>query len=173
MSWMRIRLGFRPRRSSEPGPTREGEPGAAMRPVLVGVDGSDISVRALDWAIVRATAGRTSLHIVHAGPAPVRGDGWVFPCIVDGSELSAAHRVLVRAAAVARSRAPELPIIVTLRDGNPVAALVDEGRAAQVIVVGSLRDRRNRWALWSVTNRLARRAPGRVVIVSPDNEVLV
>jgi nucleotide-binding universal stress UspA family protein len=148
---------------------------AAPAPVLVGVDGTAAGARALEWATVRALAGHTSLHIVHV----VRGHPWLDPYGLlvswDFEPLDEAQQVLDEAARSARCQAPQLQISITLREGEAAAALLHEGRAVELIVLGQRRWRGGPgwWLHPSLTTRVARHARGRVVLVGPDNEILV
>jgi nucleotide-binding universal stress UspA family protein len=147
---------------------------ATTRPILVGVDGSDTSTLALEWAAVRALAGHTSLHIVHV----IRIRTWLDPYglvpLWDMESRQVAERLLNEAALRARRRAPQLQITTRLRGPDPAAALLDEGRRAELIVLGRRHwPPRTGWLSPSVTTRVARRARGRVVIVGPDDETLV
>jgi nucleotide-binding universal stress UspA family protein len=162
------------RRAAQRTATTRGVALAVPRPILVGVDGSAASTRALEWATVRAYAGHTSLHIVHV----VRIHVWLDPCgltaclAIEPSEL--AEQVLDQATLCARYFAPQLQISSKLCGTDPAAALLDEGRTAELIVLGRSHGRRRTgWLHPSVSARVARRARGRVVIVGPDDEVLV
>jgi nucleotide-binding universal stress UspA family protein len=145
---------------------------ASPRPVVVGVTGSAASTRALEWATVRAFAGHTSLHIVNV----VHKRLWFDPGALIASwyiePREIAEQVLYEAIRCARYHAPQLQISTRLCYTDPAAALLDEGRTAELIVLGH--SRRRRLAGWldrSVTRRVSRRARGRVVIVSLDDEV--
>jgi nucleotide-binding universal stress UspA family protein len=175
MRWRRIVHGptvaSSGRRSSDPRTAARTTP----RPILVGVDGSTASTRALEWATVRAVAGATSLHIVHVVQTRVwwPDPNGLFLCC-EAEPRESAELVLREAVELARRRAPLLPISTKLRAMNLAASLLDEGRTAELIVLGL--DGRRRAPAWldvSVTARVARRARGRVVLVGPDNEVLV
>jgi nucleotide-binding universal stress UspA family protein len=171
--WLTDRRSARTGRHGRPQPaSRSGTP-RLPRPILVGVDGSAASDRALAWAAVRAVAGDTSLLIVHAARTRL----WLDPFgIVLYWDLpsEAARGILARAADRARVHAPLLSIGTRLRDAEPSFALVDEGRAAELIVLGRSHEQQELGGLLpSVSRRVARRAPGRVVIVSPDDERLV
>ena len=95
--------------------------------------------------------------------------------VVLGDRLAKGRQqVLDEAAEAARRQAPLLTISTRLRGTDPSSALLDEGRSAQLIVLGAgHRGRRTGWLRQSVTARVARRARGRVVIVGPDDETLV
>ena len=141
---------------------------------MVGVDGSAASDRALAWAAVRAFAGDTSLHIVYVVQTRV----WFDPCghtaFVDIESPERAQQILGEAVRSARSHVPWVQVTTQVRGADRATALVDEGRLAELIVLG--RNRRRRTIGWfdaSVTAQVARRASGRVVIVGPDDEFLV
>jgi nucleotide-binding universal stress UspA family protein len=125
-----------PRRAAQRTATPGGVALAVPRPILVGVDGSAASTRALEWATVRAYAGHTSLHIVHV----VRAHVWLDPrgltaCLaIEPREL--AQQVLDEATLCARYYAPQLQISSKLCGTDPAAALLDEGRTAELIVLG-------------------------------------
>jgi nucleotide-binding universal stress UspA family protein len=107
--------------------------------VLVGVDGSEESRRAVRWAADEAVLLGTGLRIVHAwkwplyrapmGPDPGSpGD--------EGFE-SQAREVLAGAARLAHEVAPHLTVETELAVGDAAAQLVDYARAASVVVVGN------------------------------------
>jgi nucleotide-binding universal stress UspA family protein len=110
----------------------------ATKPVTVGVDGSEESLRAVEWAalearrhgsplrIVSAPAELPRMHAYHASPA----------------EIGAALRgISARAldAAIIRSKevAPALPIDTGLLSGPPAVAVADSGADASMLVVGA------------------------------------
>jgi nucleotide-binding universal stress UspA family protein len=174
MMWPRVPQGQRPGRAVPEVASPCLSPQAVPAPILVGVDGSAASLRALEWATVRALAGHTSLHIVHVVQIHVWMDpsGFVANWYVEPLEV--AQRVLDEAICSARWRAPLLQISTRLRDTDPARALLDEGRTAELIVLGRGHWPRVPWWLHrSVPIEVARRARGRVVIVGPDDEVLV
>jgi nucleotide-binding universal stress UspA family protein len=128
----------------------------------------------LAWATVRAVAGDTSLIILHAAPTKLWLDPFGVVLCWDLHPCENAQRILDRAAADAHVQAPLLPISTILRGAEPSIALIDEGRTAELIVLGRSHEERGlRGLLPSVAIRVSRRARGRVVIVSPDNERLV
>lgn len=173
MIWHRLQ-DLRSPRAGERSLTTRGPSVAVPAPVLVGVDGSAAGARALEWATVRAVARHTSLHIVHV----VRSHVWIDPYGLlvswEFEPLEEAQQVLDEAARSVRCQAPQLRIRSTLRDGEAAAALLREGRAAELIVLGQRQWRAGpRWLHPSLTTRVARHARGRVVLVGPDNEILV
>jgi nucleotide-binding universal stress UspA family protein len=171
MMWRRADRGAQPGRAATP----PAAGGTFPRPIVVGVDGSAASTRALEWATIRALAGHTSLRIVHVVQARL---GWLdptgfFPCW-DVESRDLAEQVLLGAVEVARCQAPQVRISTRLRGVDPAGALLDEGRSAELIVLGRSHWQRGpRWLPVSVTARVVRGARGRVVLVGPDNELLV
>ena len=154
--------------------TTRGPTVVAPAPVLVGVDGSADGARALEWAIIRALAGHSSLHIVHVVRGHVRLDPSGLLVSWEFEPLESAQRVLDEAASSARGQAPQLRISTALCDGDATAALLREGRAAELIVLGQRKLRGGPgWLRPCLTTRVARQARGRVVLVGPDDEILV
>ncbi|MFG3529784.1 universal stress protein [Streptomyces sp. NPDC047917] len=135
-------------------------------PVVVGVDGSEGSLRALDWAAAEASRSRLPLRVVHAslwehyeGLRPTVDAG------VPGEQLLAEHLV-----ASARDRVrdlrPEVRVMADVQPEDPVAALVQESHEASLVVLGSRgRGRIAGMLLGSVGLALAGRSHCPVVVV--------
>ncbi|WP_198287016.1 universal stress protein [Frankia sp. QA3] len=109
------------------------------RPVVVGVDGSAASLRALRWAVQTAAARKTALHAVHAWHLDVP----VYPGIYAdfGSALAEqAQRTLDHAVStISAEYGGGLPVPVvkeTVADGA-ARALLRGAADAQLLVVGS------------------------------------
>lgn len=161
-----------PRRAAQGTATPQLVGPAAPRPILVGVDGSAASARALEWATVRAFAGHTALHILYVLRTRVWLDPSGLSAVWDVEPPEVAQQVLDEAVRSALRVAPGLQISTRLRRFDRAEALVDEGRSAELIVLGRGDEpRRTEWL--HLSRRVARRARGRVVIVSADDEVLV
>ncbi|MGH1565178.1 universal stress protein [Mumia sp. DW29H23] len=143
------------------------------RPIVVGIDGTTHSALALQWATIRAFAGRTSLHVVHAYRSSVSSDPFGVVYWWDPAPLALAEQLVARAAAQARALAPTLTVTTAVRSTTAAAALIAEGREAELIVVGRSRTKWFRPLTWSVNAKVARHARGRVVIVDEGDEVLV
>jgi nucleotide-binding universal stress UspA family protein len=141
-----------------------------MERIVVGVDGSDHARRALKWAIAEANAHQAQLIVVSA---------WQIPSVVLTSPVATAaydDEVWRQAAtddmeAALQSVAPDgLPARLDrqITEGPPAKVLVDAGKDADMIVVGS----RGRGGfagllLGSVSQHVAHHASCPVVIV-PD-----
>lgn len=97
------------------------------RPVVVGTDGTPAGNAAVDWAVDEAARRRVPLRIVHAAV-------WAHYA---GGRGSLADVVTRDAGARARTRRPSVAVAaeVVLRD--PVPALLTEGDAAVLLVLGS------------------------------------
>jgi nucleotide-binding universal stress UspA family protein len=138
-------------------------------PLVVGVDGTDFSLRAVDWAVAEAARGPYRLRLVHA----LLGDDW--DSYSPSRPWRYAHRrpdrllgeeILDTAAARAAAIAPHVPVLTHLADDLALPALLREGREAAMVVVG----RRGRgdiagMLLGSVSLGLAARASCPVVVV--------
>ncbi|MET9656460.1 universal stress protein [Streptomyces sp. NPDC006510] len=135
-------------------------------PVVVGVDGSEGSLRALDWAAAEAARSRRPLRVVHAslwehyeGLRPTADTGR------PAEQILAEHLV-----ASARDRAqdlrPEVSVVADVQPEDPVAALVRESHEAALVVLGSRgRGRIAGMLLGSVGLALAGRSHCPVVVI--------
>ena len=105
------------------------------RPVIVGVDGSEASQDALDWAVCEAQLTGRPLRVVCA--YTVSG-GWppIDSKYDDKILRELGHEVLDTAKARVHARAPELVVESELRYGGPVPLLLQESKEASVLVVG-------------------------------------
>jgi nucleotide-binding universal stress UspA family protein len=111
---------------------------AARRGVVVGVDGSEISNQALEFAASEADRRREPLIAVHA---------WTIP-IVPGAEYSysdayfddaerGAESTLSAAVADIQARYPNVELRPVVLNSNPAHALTAEAESAAMVVVGS------------------------------------
>lgn len=123
---------------------------AGGRPVVVGADGSPGSARAVVWAARDAVRRRRPLRLVTVLPAH-----GVY------SEFLATD-----AAAEARRAAPDVVASTLVLDGDPVDALLEAGRDAELLVVGH-RGRRALAGLFlgSVSGAVAERSVCPTVVV--------
>lgn len=106
--------------------------------ILVGVDGSDTSLAAVDLAVQEATLRRRPLHVVHAfiwpmldvplGPSPAGPP--------EGGLRNAAQRILDEAMARARTTCPDLAVTGEIIIGSPGPVLLQCAPTAAVTVIG-------------------------------------
>ena len=140
------------------------------KPVVVGVDGSEESLRAVEWAalearrhswplrIVSAPAEMPRMHAYHASPAEITA-------VLRGVAARALGAAVTRCEEVA----PGMSVETELLSGPPAVAVTDTGSGAALLVVGA------RGAggfaamlLGSVSRYVASRAPCPVVVVREE-----
>ncbi|MDO0909777.1 universal stress protein [Streptomyces sp. DT2A-34] len=139
-------------------------------PLVVGVDGSEPSLHAVDWAVDEAVRHGFRLRVVHASlwERYERGALADTPGVVSDvvTEQDFAQSIVARAAQRAGRRAPMLEISTDVVPEDPVAALLSEGRRASAVVTGERgRGPIRELLLGSVSLSLAARAPCPVVVV--------
>ncbi|MFJ5834105.1 universal stress protein [Streptomyces sp. NPDC093089] len=142
-------------------------------PLVVGVDGSDASLTALDWAVDEAVRHGFPLRIVHASLWE-RYEGVVPTWATERpSGQVLAENIVGIAAERARRRAPGLPLTTAVLAEDASTALLGEGQAGAFLVVGSRG--RGEFAdllLGSVGLVVAARASCPVVVVRGDRHAL-
>jgi nucleotide-binding universal stress UspA family protein len=109
-------------------------PGAQRR-IVVGVDGSAASQRALDWSIAEAQRVGASLHLVTAWMFPM-ALGYAFTTTVQEVRQSA-QDVIDRATAHAAEIAGDVTVTGETTEQSPGPALVTAAKDADLLVVGS------------------------------------
>ena len=115
-------------------------PGTAAGQIVVGVDGSELSRRAVRFAFDEAATRGVRLTAVHAWFRPwhpalrsVEASG-----AVDWSFLEAdAAALLAESIAPVRHQFPDVDVTERLVDGQPGEALLDASSGAELLVVGS------------------------------------
>lgn len=137
-----------------------------MKPIVVGVDGSDSAECAVNDAARLAAATGSALHIVTAADRSkggvAKGPGrW--SAVV--TELDEAESLLASYHVRFRSQVHEVSTAVV--DAKPADALIDEARRldASMIVVGNRRMHGPGRLLGSVADHVAHHAPCSVLIV--------
>jgi nucleotide-binding universal stress UspA family protein len=113
--------------------------GHGPRPVVVGVDGSTGSTRAVRWAATQAAVWRSPLRLVHAHLWP-----WIYRPEIAGMAgdyeqalRDTAYDWLRQAADAAAATAPEIEIDTELITSAAAPLLITESARARLIVVGS------------------------------------
>jgi nucleotide-binding universal stress UspA family protein len=108
------------------------------QPIIAGVDGSEESLRAAEWAAREATARQTTLRIVSAPALPPRmSPDPAGRETVAGVVYRATRDSLARAAVRAAELEPGLAIDTEMLSGPPAAALLREAAGASMLVLGS------------------------------------
>jgi nucleotide-binding universal stress UspA family protein len=107
-------------------------------PIVVGVDGSEGTIRAVRWAAAEAVRRKLPLRLVHAHLLPTFG---YLPMLETRSMheelIDLAHDWLRSAAAAAAKVSPTIDVHTELRTAGPVPLLIEESLHARLIVVGS------------------------------------
>ena len=138
--------------------------------VVVGVDGSEVSTAAVGFAFETAAALGESLLALHSWTAPVRmGAGEMLPVVyetalVDDEE----RRVMAESLAGWAERFPDVAVEQRVLREHPVRALVEAGRVARLLVVGTRgRGPVRSLLLGSVSHGVLHHAPCPVAVVPP------
>jgi len=143
-----------------------------MPGIVVGVDGSDHSRRALSWAMREAAAHQVPLTVlaVHQeAPRPATQIYWNVPTLPEGSLDPELARTAVRkwVDMVADEDGLTVPeVIVNVKTGDSAEELVKASHEADLLVVGSRGS--GVWAellLGSVTSKVTHHAACPVVVV--------
>ncbi|MET9230106.1 universal stress protein [Lentzea sp. NPDC003310] len=134
------------------------------KPIVVGVDGTPASDRALDWALDEAVVRRCPLRVVHA---------WTFEALSDWTETTEqrererSQELLDQAVGRAAEKHRELPDVVrvSLR-GEAADTLARASEGAAMLVVASHTDHRiRRLVLGSTSMHVVRHAHAPVVVI--------
>ncbi|MFI1162816.1 universal stress protein [Streptomyces sp. NPDC020801] len=132
-------------------------------PVLAGIDGSERSSAAADWAAREAALRGVPLRLLHAFP-PLPGTPVPGPALDRLRHMGA--RMLQRVAADLEDRYPDVEVRGEQTDDAPAAALLAAARAAGLLVVGTRGTGGfDGLAVGSVALRMAAAAPCPVVLV--------
>ena len=144
--------------------------------IVVGIDGSQQSGNALEWAVARARLGGEELELLYACSFTPPVDFYGYHGVAAGQQVAwfmeFSEELLAAAAARVRELAPELTCTSTSKLGHPAVMLAEASEAANAVVVG----RRGVGGaasvlMGSVSNRLAVEAKCTLVVVG-DGEPL-
>ena len=147
-----------------------------MGRIVVGVDGSEESVRGLRWARDEARLRDCALELVHTYPELELS--YPQPDLVDSpdrgglpteAELARAKTELLRDALTGVGGADEVEVTITVRTGSAAATLCEAAAGADLLVVGArgLGGFRG-LLLGSVSQQVVAHSPCPVVIVTPE-----
>ena len=145
--------------------------------IVVGVDGSESSTQALQWAVQQAAAEHRALTLVHAahGLAPAFNDGVYVDADGARRALEADGRTILGEARQAVAwKQPDLEVHEVLELADPREVLLQLSEHAAMVVVGSRgRGRVASLLLGSTSVAVVRHATCPVVVVRPWNRGLV
>ncbi|QDQ09618.1 universal stress protein [Streptomyces spectabilis] len=142
-------------------------------PLVVGVDGSDHSLRAVDWAADEAALRQVPLRLVYAASWENDSDTPLAHVPGKASANELADFVVDTAAQRAQRREENLKVSFQISHEDPVPALLREGHNALALVVASRgRSRLAELLLGSVSLGVAARADCPVIVLrgSHDNQ---
>ncbi|WP_405996600.1 universal stress protein [Streptomyces sp. NBC_00986] len=106
-------------------------------PMVVGVDGSEPSLRAVDWAADEAASRGVPLRVVYASLWERYEGTSIAEGLAKPDEQVRAEDIVDTAARRARRRRPELDVRVEVLAEEPEYALVRESRSASLLVTGT------------------------------------
>lgn len=145
--------------------------------IVVGVDSSDSSQRALEWAVDQAQLEHQPITLVHAINAvePAYADAsTVYPEAALAALREDGQRVLAAARSVVERAAPELEVAEVLRLDDPRNVLLEMSGDAAMVVLGSRgRGKLSSLLLGSVGVALVRHAHCPVVVHRPSHPGVV
>lgn len=105
-----------------------------VRPVLVGVDGTENSRPAIELAFAEASLRKVGLTALHTWSDST---GIAVPMVGWDSIRESEHALLAEQLAGYQERYPDVPVTRIVECDRPARALLDESAGAQLIVVGS------------------------------------
>lgn len=150
-------------------PRRDHPAGERPYTVVVGVDGSPASQRALRWAMADGRARHGRVRVIHAWLSPY---DWQLETLypVDEEKLRVAARERLEEA-MAGVDPGDVAVEAELVEGDPRRVLVDAAGDADLLVVGSHgRGRIGELLLGSVSSFCVHHGPGPVVVVRGQRE---
>jgi nucleotide-binding universal stress UspA family protein len=109
-----------------------------METIVVGVDGSDSSYRALEWATAEARLRQAKLRVVHAWFETFVYGLYARPVVYEHeSAEEAARECLDKAVASIPAGSPEVIVEPVLQRGQPEPILTQQAESSALLVVGS------------------------------------
>lgn len=142
-----------------------------MSRIVVGIDASAGSLKALRWALEEAGLRGADLELVHSFPTP---ELVTLPAIVtlpSDEELRKAAEAVLEDALVEVGGSGGVPVILTVRSGPAAGVLTEVAQGADLLVVGArgLGGFRG-LLLGSVTHAVVAHSPCPVVVITPDKQ---
>lgn len=144
-------------------------------PIVVGVDGSEAGLRAVDWAVDEAALRGAPLRLVYASLWERYEGAQLAEDLGKPSERMRAEDIVESAARRARLRRPEVKITTDVLPEEPEYTLLRESRTASLLVTGTRgRSALTEALLGSVSLTVAAHAHCPMIVVrgSHDNRAL-
>lgn len=141
-----------------------------MGRIVVGLDSSAESTRALEWALTEARLRGAELQLVHAYPTP---ELVALPAVVtlpSDDELRSAASEVVAEQLAKVGPSEEVEVTTTVHSGGAAAVLCEVAEGADLLVVGArgLGGFRG-LLLGSVTHQVVAHSPCPVVVTVPEH----
>lgn len=142
-----------------------------MARIVVGVDSSEVSLKALRWALEEARLRGADVEVVHAFPRPELVGMTMIVTLPSDEELREASEQILDRALDAVGGTGEVAVTKHVGSGGPASVLVERGRGADLLVIGArgLGGFRG-MLLGSVTQQVVAHAPCPVVVITPDED---
>ncbi|RKQ35098.1 universal stress protein [Kocuria tytonis] len=140
---------------------------SSTAPVLVGIDGSEIALRALDRALAEARARNVPVRLVSAYPVAIVGDPGLEARFREAVTQECESN-LMAAVEHARETASDVELDTITAEGDAARAVLRAARDACLVVMGKRgRGGALRGRLGSVSAAVAAHSPVPVVVVPP------
>jgi nucleotide-binding universal stress UspA family protein len=147
-----------------------------IKNILVAVDGSENSNRALDFAIDLAEKYSAAITVLNVSEPPAMGAVPLEPTTISGDsmvlfarDLRKIHEdILSKAVVHAKEVNPKMVVLSKLREGDPALEIVAEAKESEfdIVVVGHRGEGRIREIfLGNISEKVSHLAPCSVVIV--------
>ena len=136
--------------------------------IVVGVDGSEPSLKALRWAAQQARLTGATLRVLTTWEVAT-GTGWVPTFPVDYDPQAVARQALDEAITEALGADPDVAVERIVKEGHAAPVLLAAAKDADLLVVGS--HGHGAFAgmlIGSVSEHLVRHAPCAIVVVHCD-----
>ncbi|MEU0398451.1 universal stress protein [Streptomyces sp. NPDC006208] len=142
-------------------------------PLVVGVDGSESSLRATDWAADEATRHRLPLRLIYATRWELYEGAALAASLGRSDTRVLGENIIGMAGERAQLRAPDVKVTTDVLPEDTVKALLRESRRATALITGSRgRGEITGLLLGSVSLALAARAHCPVIVVRGDDAAL-
>lgn len=103
---------------------------------MVGVDGSESAIAALEWAARQAQLSHSELDAMTVWEWP-KSYGFATPVPEGYQPEEEARKILEKAIEGIRASYPDVRVKASVREGYPVQTLLEASRDADLLVVGS------------------------------------